>query len=249
MCDTCGCGNPTLTGHHHHHTQSEHMHAHSHEHSKKVEIGQSVLAKNNAFAQQNRDFFASKGLLVLNIISSPGSGKTTLLQRMAEKYGGKMAVVVGDLQTRRDADRIVEAGSKAYQIETGGACHLDAHSVGHAIEHLDLEGVEILVIENVGNLVCPAAYDLGEQLKVAILSTPEGDDKVLKYPSIFSRISVLLINKVDLLEFLDFDPQKAVDECSSLNEHFEVCNVSAKTGAGLADFFAMLDAKVAARKS
>jgi hydrogenase nickel incorporation protein HypB len=152
---------------------------------------------------------------------------------MAARLGKSMAVVVGDIQTRRDAERIISSGSHAFQIETGGACHLDAHSVHHALHEMDFNGVEICVIENVGNLVCPAAYDLGEAMKIAILSTPEGDDKVLKYPSIFSRISMLLINKIDLADRLDFDIEKVTHECWSLNVHCEIIKIAAKTGQGI----------------
>ena len=196
-------------------------------------INVSVLKINDEFAARNRQFFSDYGLLAINLISSPGSGKTTLLQQMAARLGKSMAVVVGDIQTRRDADRILGSGSGAFQIETGGACHLDAHSVGHALQEMEFGGVELCVIENVGNLVCPAAYDLGEAMKIAILSTPEGDDKVLKYPAIFSRISVLLINKMDIADRLDFDVEKVTRECRSLNVHCDIFKIAAKTGLGV----------------
>jgi hydrogenase nickel incorporation protein HypB len=167
---------------------------------------------------------------------------------MAKKLGKKMTVVVGDIQTRRDADRIIGSGGSAYQIETQGACHLDAHMVGHALEHLDFSAVEICIIENVGNLVCPAAYDLGESMKIAILSAPEGDDKVLKYPSIFSRISVLLINKMDIAPLLDFDVNKVTRECKSLNSACDIFPISAKTGEGIDDFCSYLTEKRMKRK-
>lgn len=230
MCDSCGCKN-SENGHSH----GEHQH-HAHEH-KVVDINIGVMDKNNLFAEKNRAFFKENGILVINLISSPGSGKTSLLEKMAKEFGDEMAVIVGDLQTQRDAERIISAGCCAYQIETGGACHLDAHGIFHALDHLDLTDVKLVVIENVGNLVCPASYDLGENLKVAILSTPEGDDKVLKYPSIFSKISTLIINKIDLLPHLDFNVGKAVDECKSLNSDFDTYNISTKTNDGLEHFF------------
>jgi hydrogenase nickel incorporation protein HypB len=231
MCDHCGCSDhhenqPEKNGEHHHH---HHKHA-------SVDINLPALQKNDAFAEENRAFFKNKKIFAINLISSPGSGKTTLLEQMAKRLGKKMAVVVGDIQTRRDAERIIGAGGNAYQIETGGACHLDAYSIGHALEHLNFKGVEICVIENVGNLVCPAAYDLGESVKVAILSTPEGDDKVLKYPEIFSRASVLLINKMDIAMHLNFDVKKVSQECKSLNAQCDIFMIAAKTGQGIDDF-------------
>ena len=149
---------------------------------------------------------------------------------------------------RRDARRIEACGSQAYQIETNGACHLDAHSVGHALEKLDFTDVKICIIENVGNLVCPAAYELGEAFKVAILSTPEGDDKVLKYPSIFSRASIVLINKMDIAGYLDFDVEKVKKECKSLNDQCDIFSIAAKTGQGVEDFCQFLKIKRAQQK-
>jgi hydrogenase nickel incorporation protein HypB len=235
MCEECGCGE--------HHEEKiknsdhdDHDHkGHHHDHVTR-DINLPALQKNDIFAANNRDFFKVHNVFAINLISSPGSGKTTLLEQMANRLGRKMAVVVGDIQTRRDADRIIGSGSSAYQIETGGACHLDAHSIGHALEHLDFKGVEICVIENVGNLVCPAAYDLGESMKVAILSAPEGDDKVLKYPEIFSRASVLLINKMDIAMHLDFDVKKVSRECKSLNAKCDIFTIAAKTGQGIDEF-------------
>jgi len=199
----------------------------------KIDIQLPVLQLNQDEAQKNRERFSAQGLRVINLISSPGSGKTSLLQALARRLGPRMAVIVGDLQTDRDAVRIREAGCQAVQIETQGACHLDARSVGAMISELDLSHVELLVIENVGNLVCPASYDLGEHEKVALLSTPEGDDKVLKYPSIFCRVSTLLITKIDLLPHLDFDPERAEIECRSLNPGVACLRLSTKTGDGM----------------
>ena len=206
--------------------------------SKRIDIGQAVLAHNDEIAARNRAFFGERGLLAVNVISSPGSGKTTLLERMAERLGPQMAVIVGDLQTRRDAERVRKAGCAAWQIETHGACHLDAKNVADAINAMDFpdDTCRIVVIENVGNLVCPSTFDLGEHMKIALLSVPEGDDKVLKYPSIFSRVGALLINKIDLLPHVDFDLDRAVSECASLNDHFEVFRLAAKTGEGVPEF-------------
>lgn len=250
MCEECGCTEPQVHGGHGHdhgdHHDHPHDHAHgaqTHTHRQSVTFGQSVLARNDQYAARNREQFVSRGLFVINLMSSPGAGKTTLVEALAKRFGQTMAVIEGDIQTSRDAERVIRAGSRAYQIETHGACHLDAHAVGHALEHLDLEGCRLLVIENVGNLVCPASYDLGEHEKVAILSTPEGDDKVLKYPALFHRINVLLINKVDLAPHLDFDVTKAVNECRSLNRSFEWFGVSARTGAGMDAFLAYVSRK------
>ncbi len=239
MCENCGCNNPA----------SDNDAAHGLYNKDKsnqalaVKIGIDVMQKNEEYAVQNREVFTRNKVLSFNIISSPGSGKTSILEAMARKLGDSMAVIVGDQQTKRDAERIIGSGSLAYQIETGGACHLDAHSVRHAAEHIDFSGIQFLVIENVGNLVCPAAYNLGEHFKVGILSTPEGDDKVLKYPSIFSEISVLLINKVDLSPHLDFDSEKAIEECRSLCRDVEVFKTSAKTGEGINGFIDFLTDK------
>ena len=198
-----------------------------------VPINQAVMAKNDGFAAENRAVFDRRKLFVVNLISSPGSGKTSLLEAMARTFGSRLAVIEGDITTSRDAERVIRAGSRSYQIETGGACHLDAHSVSHALQHLDLDGCELLIIENVGNLVCPATYELGEHMKAAILSLPEGDDKVLKYPAIFNRIGALLINKIDLAPYLQFDSEKAINECRSLNRSFESFQLSSKTGEGM----------------
>jgi len=225
----------------------EHDHGHSHTHDyaagsgrTEIQVNASVMEANDRFAHQNRVLFQRAGVYAVNIMSSPGAGKTTVVEALARRFGDSMAVIVGDVQTTRDAERVIRAGSRAHQIQTAGACHLDAHSVAHALEHLDLAGCKLLVIENVGNLVCPAGYDLGEHDKIAILSLPEGDDKVLKYPALFHRINMLLINKTDLAPHVEFDVDKAVNECRSLNRAFQWFAVSAKTGQGMDAFFAAL---------
>ena len=205
---------------------------------QKVDISTSVMSKNDRFAADNRELLSGKGIYTLNLISSPGAGKTTVLESMARFFGARMAVIEGDIQTRRDADRIEKAGCQAWQIETGGACHLDAHAVNHALGHMNLspDELELLAIENVGNLICPSGYDLGEDMRIGLLSVPEGDDKILKYPSLFSSINVLLINKMDLIPHLDFDVDRAIEECRSLNPDVQVFTVSAKTGEGMEEF-------------
>lgn len=221
MCDECGCSNPSTMF--------------LKNRLVKIDLQVPVLQVNQNFAEQNRALFTAKGIHVINLISSPGSGKTTLLQAMARILGPQMAVIVGDLQTDRDAVRIREAGCQAIQIETQGACHLDAKSIADTIPLIDLSQVKLLVIENVGNLVCPASYDLGEHEKVVLLSVTEGDDKVLKYAPIFSRVSTLILTKIDLLPYVEFDPVRAENECLSLSPQAKVYQISAKTGEGVKD--------------
>jgi len=194
-----------------------------------------VMKRNDDAAERNRKVFSESGLLCLNLMSSPGAGKTTLLERLAEKLGDRLAVIEGDVQTRRDAERIEKAGAYAYQIETGGSCHLDAVAVGTALNGMKPfpKTWEFLVIENVGNLICPSGFYLGEHLTAGMLSLPEGDDKVLKYPGLFSKIDLFLLNKMDLLENLRFDPDRAEEECRSLNPDVSVLRLSAETSLGI----------------
>lgn len=201
-----------------------------------------VMRRNEEDAAGNRALLDDLEILGINIMSSPGSGKTTLLESLGRVLGSEMAVIEGDVKTRRDAERLEEIGIRAWQIETGGACHLDALSVGRAISSLGLrKGVQkFLVIENVGNLICPSSYDLGERLRVGLLSLPEGDDKVLKYPSLFSRIDLLLLTKTDLAPYLDFDLGRAEAECRSINPGLETIAVSSTTGAGVDDVVSLL---------
>jgi hydrogenase nickel incorporation protein HypB len=212
---------------------------------QKVEIAEPVMSKNDRFAAANRKMLGDRGIYVLNLISSPGAGKTTVLESMARFFGGRMAVIEGDIQTRRDAERIQRAGCQAWQIETGGACHLDAQAVNHALGHMDLDDgqLALLAIENVGNLICPSGYDLGEDMRIGLLSVPEGDDKVLKYPSLFSTVDVLMINKMDLIPHLDFDVDRAIAECRSLSPEVDVFTVSARTGEGLEEFYRFVESK------
>jgi hydrogenase nickel incorporation protein HypB len=205
---------------------------------RRIYIGTSVTAPNDEVAAQNRRAFEERNLLAVNVMSSPGSGKTTLIEAMAGVLRDRMAVIVGDVQTRRDAERIEATGCPVHQIETGGACHLDARRVAVAMKQLDLPSLDcrIVVIENVGNLVCPASFDLGEHMKAALLSPPEGDDKVLKYPALFTRITALIITKLDLLPHMEFDVERVVRECASLNDDFETFKLSARTGEGVGEF-------------
>lgn len=208
------------------------------ENTQTVKVKSPVMAKNDEIAALNRNRLDRLGILGVNIMSSPGSGKTTLLETMARRLQGDMMVIEGDVQTRRDAERIEHAGCAAYQIETRGACHLDAKVVSEAMDALPLEAVrpKLLVIENVGNLICPSGYDLGERIRIGLLSVPEGDDKVLKYPSLFSRISVVVISKIDLLPHLEFDVDRVEEECRGLTPGIRIFRLSAKTGEGMDAF-------------
>ena len=216
-----------------------------------LEVGRIVLEANEDTAQKNREFFKAKGLFVINIISSPGAGKTTLLERTAQALKGELslAVIEGDIQSTRDADRLATQGVPAFQINTGGACHLEAETVMKAARTFDLDKVDILVIENVGNLVCPAEFNLGEDAKVALLSTPEGDDKPMKYPLLFHLSRVLLINKMDLAPYLPFDLNKAETEARKLNPQVKIFRVSTLQGEGLEGWLDWLREGVAQAKA
>ena len=240
---------------HHHADGTVHSHAHAHgiggdldfgagparanapglSQSRMVQIEQDILAKNNTYADANRRAFDERGIFALNLVSSPGSGKTTLLVKTIETLRDKVAisVVEGDQQTSNDAERIRATGVPALQINTGKGCHLDGHMVGHAIERLKPADGSLFLIENVGNLVCPAAFDLGEHHKVAILSVTEGEDKPLKYPDMFRAADVMLLNKCDLLPYLDFDADLAEANARRVNPDLTVFRVSATRGEGM----------------
>jgi hydrogenase nickel incorporation protein HypB len=200
-----------------------------------VQIEHNVLEKNAAYAAANRAALRDRGTLALNLVSSPGSGKTTLLTRTIEGLAGHypVAVIEGDQQTTNDADKIRATGARTVQINTGKGCHLDAHMVGHALESLAPEADGVMFIENVGNLVCPAAFDLGEAAKVAILSVTEGEDKPVKYPDMFHRADLMVLNKVDLLPHLDFDVAQCLAYARQVNPGLEVVRLSATTGEGM----------------
>ena len=243
----------THAAHEHTHTHSEQdthdygqgaarAHAPGMTQARMVQIEQDILGKNNQYAQQNRQYFASKAILALNLVSSPGSGKTTLLTETLQRLHGKLplAVIEGDQQTNHDAERIRAPGVPALQINTGKGCHLDAHMVGHALESFSLANGGLLFIENVGNLVCPAAFDLGEAHKVVILSVTEGEDKPLKYPDMFHAADIMLLNKVDLLPYLKFDVQQCEDYARRVNPNIKILHVSATSGEGMETWLAWL---------
>jgi hydrogenase nickel incorporation protein HypB len=236
MCTTCGCPEE---GHHHHHGEGEHVHG------TRISVETDILTKNNRYAGQNRVQFREKGILALNLVSSPGSGKTTILERTLADLSGELrcAVIEGDQQTDNDAMRIAATGVPVRQINTGAGCHLDAHMVGHALEELPVNELEVLFIENVGNLVCPAAFDLGEDHKVVVLSVTEGEDKPLKYPQMFHAADVMLLNKVDLLPYLDFDVEKCLDMARRVSPGIRIFQLSAKTGEGMAEWYQWLRGK------
>ena len=214
-----------------------------------MEVREAVLAKNDRLAERNRGFFKAKGLFVLNLLSSPGSGKTALIERTLRDLGGavRVGVVVGDLATDNDARRLREVGAPAVQVTTGDVCHLDAEMVARAVERLDLDALDLLVVENVGNLVCPAGYDLGEDLRVVLLSVTEGEDKPLKYPLVFRTAQAVVVNKVDLAEAVGFDRDRALANLRRVAPDAVILEVSARTGQGMEGWYAYLEGQRSGR--
>ena len=213
-----------------------------------ITIERKVLEKNDAFAAQNRQRLAEARLFTINVVSSPGAGKTSLLEQTIERLRGalRISVVEGDVQTDLDAQRVARYGAPVVQIVTNGGCHLEARLVQDALAQLDLTAADLLVIENVGNLVCPANYDLGEAMKVVLLSTTEGDDKPLKYPAMFRNAAVLVVNKIDLVPYVNCNLDTLIGNAKTINPALRVFQVSCTTGAGLDDWCAWLAAQVAA---
>ena len=233
MCESCGCGetNPHFHDHDHGHDHA-HGHDHHHDHGHVIPVRSSALALNQRLADQNRGWFRAKGWTVFNLLSSPGSGKTALLERTLAALSGS-AALVGDLQTERDADRLRATGAPAVQIVTGETCHLDAHMVAHALEKLPADGIHRLFIENVGNLVCPASFDLGEKRRVVLLSVTEGEDKPLKYPVIFREADLVLVTKTDLTAAVGFDREAALANIRQVAPRATILELSSKTSTGL----------------
>lgn len=239
MCATCGCG---TTEHTHTHP---HDHEHPHEHGNGGEVitlEQKVLAKNDLLAERNRGWLAGRGISAFNVMSSPGAGKTTLLVRTVSDLAGTrpIAVIEGDQETTLDADRIEAAGSSVVQINTGTGCHLDADMVRRALDELDPPPGTLLFVENVGNLVCPALFDLGEEGKLVLISVTEGDDKPLKYPHMFAAADAVIVNKIDLLPYVDFDMKLFAHHAQSINRDVEILPTSATTGEGMDRWFGWL---------
>lgn len=262
MCTMCGCGDSKLEDHGHSHSHDHHHHGHDIHfgtgpagaavpglsQERLIEIETGVLSENDRYAAVNRARLADIGSYAVNLVSSPGSGKTTLLCATIAAMKGPVAVIEGDQQTSNDADRIRATGAPAVQINTGKGCHLDGHMVGHALDHLDPEVGTTLFIENVGNLVCPAAFDLGEDAKVAILSVTEGEDKPLKYPDMFTASRLALLNKVDLAPHCDVDLDLYEANLKRVNPLIEVIRVSARTSEGLNRWIAWLQAEAQAKR-
>ncbi len=270
MCTVCGCGEgeTKIEGGHggfSYAPRHPHRHGHGHDHlhygsgpagahapglsqARMVQVEQDILSKNNAYAEANRKLFGSRGIFAVNLVSSPGSGKTTLLVETIKRINGRLplAVIEGDQQTSNDAERIRASGAPAIQVNTGKGCHLDAHMVGHAFGRLALAQGGLLLIENVGNLVCPAEFDLGEAHKVVILSVTEGEDKPLKYPNMFAASDLMLLTKVDLLPHLTFDVAKCIEYARRVNPKIEVMQVSSVSGAGMDGWVGWLDRGVGA---
>jgi hydrogenase nickel incorporation protein HypB len=217
----------------------------------KIPVVQNILQANDRLAAANRQRFDDLGLFAINLMSSPGAGKTSLLEKTVDGLSGRirMAVIEGDLQTSNDAERIQKKGVQAVQINTNGGCHLDGNMIQIALDSLDLRDIDLLVIENVGNLVCPAEFNLGEHEKVTILSVTEGDDKPLKYPLMFQISSVLIVNKIDLLPYVDCDIRKIRDHARQLNSNQKIIEVSCRTGEGLESWLDWLEAKVREKRA
>jgi hydrogenase nickel incorporation protein HypB len=260
MCGTCGCGQEdqiTYTkpgeGHHHHHNHDhdhgpdhDHNHDHGHHHhSKEIQLEIDVLSKNNLTAERNRGYFEALNIQALNLVSSPGSGKTSLLERTIKDLKGDLDfyIIEGDQQTTNDADRIKEAGAPVIQINTGNGCHLDADMVNYAMKELKPKQDGVLFIENVGNLVCPSLFDLGESKRVVIISTTEGEDKPIKYPNMFQSSQLCIINKTDLLPYLDFDMEKTKEYAKRVNPNLEFIELSVKSGEGMQGWYDWLKAQ------
>ncbi len=272
MCDHCGCTgdgegytihNPATKSHFHVHVSDdghshmhEHEHLHEHDHSSeqshhptsRIPVETDILQRNNLLAQRNRGYFEARDILALNLVSSPGSGKTTVLEQTLKRLAGTPVYVIeGDQQTSLDAERIRSTGMPVVQVNTGSGCHLDAEMVNRAVKELSPAQSALLFIENVGNLVCPALFDLGENFRVVIISVTEGEDKPLKYPNMFQSAHLCLINKTDLLPYVDFDPQTLKSYARQVNPNLNFFELSARTGEGMEGWMKWLIGKKGVR--
>jgi len=250
MCDTCGCGSEheatiRKPGEHMHHDE-HHPHVQSHRHV--VEVNKNLLHDNDLMAQRNRGYFEAKNILAINLVSSPGSGKTTLLEKTIAALKSELSfyVIAGDQQTSNDANRIQQSGAHVMQVNTGSGCHLDATMVHNTIKKLNPPDQALVMIENVGNLVCPALFDLGEAHRIVIISVTEGEDKPLKYPHMFASSHICIINKTDLLPHLTFNMGQLRENIKLVNPHLEVFELSAKTEEGLKPWLDWLEYQEAA---
>ncbi len=239
-------------GDHDHAHPHDHDHPHPHPHShddvhegdrRTVPVHQAILDKNDRLAERNRGYFKAKRLLVLNVLSSPGSGKTAFIERTVTDLGDRLraGVIAGDLETDNDAKRLRSRGVPTVQITTGNVCHLEAEMVARAMEQMPLDALDVLVIENVGNLVCPASYDLGEDVRVVLLSVTEGEDKPLKYPVMFRTAQVVVVNKMDIAEAVGFDREAALRNIRRVAPEASILEVSARTGQGMTQWYAYLE--------
>lgn len=263
MCKDCGCSvvgeigiHSDAHSHNHNHDHAHHHdHDHHHEHhengNRTVAIAQSILDKNDRLAERNRGYFMAKEMVVLNVLSSPGSGKTAFIERTLTDLGNRIpsAVIVGDLETDNDAQRLRRSGVQVVQITTGTVCHLEADMVARAMAEINLDEVKLLIIENVGNLVCPAAYDLGENLRVALLSVTEGEDKPLKYPTLYKTAHVVIINKIDIAEAVGFDRELALTNIQRVVPQAIIFEVSARTSAGMEQWYSFLEGEMQKARS
>ena len=242
MCKDCGCSITDSHSHgehsheHHHHGDSHsHQEAHQHLHDnpqlndpKTISVITKILDKNDHEAEHNRAHFNEHNVLSINLMSSPGSGKTALLEALSQVADFKFGVVEGDLETSRDADRLSACGIQAHQIQTGSACHLDAFMVHKALHHMDMDAMDVCFIENVGNLVCPASYDVGSHLNIVLVSVPEGEDKIAKYPVMFRQADLILFTKTDLLPYFDYDIEKEKETARKLKPNVDMLEISTK---------------------
>lgn len=252
MCSTCGCGGNgnelkmTVFGekteseaHDHNHDKGHH---HNHDHSHQIDLEVDILNQNNLLAERNRGYFEAKNIFTINMMSSPGSGKTTLLEKTIKdiKDKVKLYIIEGDQQTMNDAERIGKAGAPVIQVNTGNGCHLDADMINKAVKKLNIEDHSLVFIENVGNLVCPSLFDLGEAKRIVIMSVTEGEDKPIKYPTMFESADICIINKIDLLPYLNYDLEAAKNYALRVNHHLEFFEVSATTGEGMEEWYKAL---------
>jgi hydrogenase nickel incorporation protein HypB len=253
MCTTCGCGNPEekalvkIPGNNFKLDLNQKQEDHHHHHSPhKINIEKDILLENNMLAQRNRGFFEAKNTFVINMMSSPGSGKTTLLEKtiLDLKNKIKFYVIEGDQQTMNDALRIKATGVSAVQVNTGNGCHLDSEMVQRAVKELAIQENSLVMIENVGNLVCPSLFDLGENIRIVVMSVTEGEDKAIKYPTMFQSADICIFNKIDLLPHLEYDLAKAKRFAQQVNHHLEFFELSAKTGEGMEAWYDWLTSRM-----
>ena len=226
MCADCGC---SITDHHHHDDKMAEVYANPQLNDKKtVDVIKKILDKNDHEAEHNREHFEKNNIFAINLMSSPGAGKTTLLEHLASVADFRFAVIEGDLETSKDADRLEKRGIQAHQIQTGSACHLDAFMVHKALHHIDMQNIDVCFVENVGNLVCPASYDVGTHINIVLVSIPEGEDKIAKYPVMFRQADLILFTKTDLLPYFDYDIEAEKSVARKLKPNVDILELNTK---------------------